>query len=304
MNNRSIRIRSKCPCCSFAVSSTSLYLSNTFEQRLLKQDSYSSRKVPEFISYQLNYCPSCDLIFAPYVPCEKDVLRSYKNSVFVSAEESLQASKTYQTILSSTFAFVDYEDLIVDVGASDGSFIQRLLESGFRHVKGVEPSSEAVGAAPLHVRPLIQIGNYRNHLSELCGARVITSFMTLEHLVDPFDAVSSFYKSLKMGGTLCLVVHNHKSLVNRILGRRSPIIDLEHMQLFSPKSVTSLLRSVGFRDLTMKSFSNSYSLAYWLRLSPLPLPLKSLIIHLLKLLKLQGVLIPLPVGNICVTAVK
>ena len=299
-----MRSRSNCPGCSFAVSDTRLYLSNTVDPRLLKEDSYSSRKVPEFISYQLNYCPSCDLVFAPFVPWEKDVLRSYENSVFVSADESIQASNTYQSILSSILASVDCNDLLVDVGASDGSFIQRLLDSGFRNVKGIEPSSDAVGAASPQVRSLIHIGDYRAHLSELRGAQVITSFMTLEHFLDPLDATSSFYESLKKGGTLCLVVHNHRSLVNRILGRRSPIIDLEHVQLFSPKSITSLLRRVGFRELAIKSFPNSYPLAYWIKLSPLPLRLKSLIDRLLQLLRLQEFVISLPVGNICVTAVK
>jgi len=299
-----MRRRLICPACTLNVSRTFLYMPNNVDQRYIKHDSYSSRKAPEFMSYQLNRCPSCDLVFAPFVPEEEWVLQCYEKSTFVSKDESLQASRTYLSILESTLATIDSKSLIVDVGASDGSFLQLLWESGFSNIGGIEPSPQAVRAAPPDIRMLIKIGDYKIHMPGIYNARMVTSFMTLEHLLDPFDAVCSFYNSLEVGGILCIVVHNHRALVNRILWRRSPIVDVEHLQLFSPISVTAMLRRAGFVEVVIKPFFNSYSLSYWLKLSPLPRFLKSWVDHVLCVLGVHKVLVSIPVGNICILATK
>jgi hypothetical protein len=64
-------------------------------------------------------------------------------------------------------------------------------------------------------------------------------------------------------------------LVNRMLGRRSPIIDIEHMQLFSKGSIKLLFERAYFADIRVSAFKNRYSLQYWLRLSPIPKIFKS-----------------------------
>ncbi len=51
---------------------------------------------------------------------------------------------------------------------------------------------------------------------------------------------------------------------------RSPIIDIEHMQLFSPQSVEELLRRGGLRDVAHRTIRNRYPIRYWARLLPLP----------------------------------
>ena len=136
------------------------------------------------------------------------------------------------------------------------------------------------------------------------GASLITSFMTLEHFLRPYDALRAFHESLQEGGVLCLVVHNRLSWVNRILGRRSPIIDIEHLQIFTPSSVEVMLRRAGFKRCTAKSFSNVYPLSYWLKISPLPRPLKILLLRTLDLVGLDRILISIPVGNLYIEAIK
>ena len=75
---------------------------------------------------------------------------------------------------------------------------------------------------------------------------------------------------LKPGGVFVLVCHNRRAPVNRALGLRSPIVDVEHMQLFSPRSVAELLRRAGLRDVGHRPIRNRYPMRYWARLSPLP----------------------------------
>lgn len=93
------------------------------------------------------------------------------------------------------------------------------------------------------------------------------------------------------------VTHDYRDLVNRILGKHSPIIDIEHMQLFSSQSIKELFHLSGFEKIAVTSFVNSYSLRYWLRLSPLPDIFKNRLSHVFELPLLRNRRLSINVGN-------
>lgn len=66
-----------------------------------------------------------------------------------------------------------------------------------------------------------------------------------------------------------MVGHDRPAPVNRLLGRRSPIYDIQHLQLFCPGSLRELLERAGFRDVQVRRFRTRYPLRYWLRSAPL-----------------------------------
>ncbi len=66
------------------------------------------------------------------------------------------------------------------------------------------------------------------------------------------------------------VTHDYRGRVNRAMGRRSPIIDIEHMQLFSHRSISYLLEDIGFERVSATGFKNKYAFRYWWRLAPVP----------------------------------
>ena len=101
-----------------------------------------------------------------------------------------------------------------------------------------------------------------------------------------------------------MVVHNYRSPLNRILGKKSPIIDIEHMQLFSKKSIESLFNKTNYEDIQIKDFYNHYSINYWIRLSPLPNLIKNIFIKLLNKFNLGKFKIKINVGNIIVSGRK
>ena len=67
-----------------------------------------------------------------------------------------------------------------------------------------------------------------------------------------------------------VVVHDRRAALNRLLGTRSPIVDVEHLQLFCPPSLRALLEGAGYRDVSVSPITNTYPLSYWARLLPLP----------------------------------
>ena len=113
-------------------------------------------------------------------------------------------------------------------------------------------------------------------------------------------------RALRPGGTAFLIGHNVDALSARVLGRKSPIFDIEHLQLFNPHSAATMMRNAGFRDVRVFTILNAYPVAYWLRLLPVPEALKTRLLALLAgpLRTLGDRLVPMPAGNIAIVGVK
>ena len=102
---------------------------------------------------------------------------------------------------------------------------------------------------------------------------------------------------LRPGGVFVAVTHDYRGWVNRLLGKRSPIIDIEHMQLFSAQSSKQLLALRGYCNVGTRQFRNAYRLSYWLRLVPIPAALKSAVIAVVKRTPVDRFRISFNVGN-------
>ncbi|MCD8242842.1 MAG: class I SAM-dependent methyltransferase [Parabacteroides sp.] len=266
--------------------------------------SYASRKCPEFMCLRMVRCLDCDAVYVLQPPRQSELAAAYTAAAYDSSEEADCASATYARILFPYVEKLAARNCAIDVGAGNGSFLPFLKKFGFINVIGVEPSSAAIDSAPSCVREKIRQGIFSPETLSDVQPDLICSFMTLEHLTNPCNFVISAYKMLRPGGAIALVVHNWQAWLNRILGLKSPIIDIEHMQLFCPKAANVLVKSAGFRDITIANFYNSYSLRYWLRLTPLPEGPKIFLEKTLRFFHVSSVVTPLPVGNMIVVAYK
>jgi SAM-dependent methyltransferase len=164
----------------------------------------------------------------------------------------------------------------------------------------VEPSAAPINRASPRTRALIHHGAFGPDLREPTSLSLVTCFQTIEHLRDPIAVCRQAVEMLRPGGALLLVAHNRRALSARVLGERSPIYDVEHLQLFSPASGRTLLRRAGLVDITSRSIINRYPTSYWARLFPLPPPAKDRLTAMLGRRVLGRVLIPLPAGNMAV----
>ncbi len=259
--------------------------------------TYASRKEPEFMCLRLVRCTNCDLVFAPTPPATNILSAAYSEAGFDSSEEAHAAAVSYAKALFPYVSQLAGRNAAVDVGAGSGPLLPWLQERGFSPVIGIEPSRSAINAAPPGVRAMLREGMFSPSLLADVVPSLICSFMTLEHLRDPGCFIDSAYQLLEPGGMLAVVVHNWRAPVNRILGLRSPIIDVEHLQLYSPKSLRTLLTRAGFVSTDLNSIANSYSLRYWLRLSPLPASVKKRLAETFNRMDLSNKKISLRVGN-------
>lgn len=292
-----------CPLCQSSDRSI-LFAEENIDRERLDQFAYASRKLPEYMHHRLLLCRDCDLVYADGLLDKSALHQAYETAAFDSRTEAGLAAQTYVRRLKPTFAKLPDRCGAVDIGTGDGAFLKELLAAGFTDVAGVEPSAAPIAAASPDVRDCIRQGLFERGMFPSESQSLVTCFQTIEHVMEPLGLCQAAAEILKPGGMLCLVGHNRRSLSATILGRRSPIFDIEHLQLFSPVSMRRLLTRAGFRHVHVASFWNRYPINYWIRLFPFPARLKKLLINQLSMIGIGGKSLALPAGNLVAWGVK
>ena len=266
--------------------------------------AFASRKLPEYMHYALVICRRCDLLYANPAPDPRGLEAAYHDAAFDTSDESHYAGRTYAGYLPRIAAELPDRVGALDIGTGDGAFLRQLQKHGFSEVVGVEPSAAPIAAAEPEVRPLIRHAPFRRRDFAAESLRLVTCFQTIEHVHDPLGLCRDAWSLLRPGGALFLVCHNRRALSARVLGFKSPIFDIEHLQLFSPQSVRALLIAAGFSRVRVQPVVNRYPINYWAKLLPLPESLKPRALELIRASGLGRFALTAPVGNLAAIAYK
>ena len=287
-----------CPLCGSAPESGQPVYEERFDPERLDDFSFASRKVPEQMHWRLIECSGCALLFASPAPEAGAVAAGYREAAYDSAEEARHAAATYSGLVRELLPRLPPSGDALDVGAGDGAFLGVLRELGFEDLAGVEPSRAALDGAAAGLRPLIREGIFDAGDFEPGRFRLVSCLHVVDHMPDPLTALAGARELLCDGGALLVVCHDRHAPVNRLMGRRSPIYDVEHLQLFSHASLRALFERAGYRDIAVSRFANRYPLRYWLRLLPLGRRVKQRMAEALDGTGLGHLPLTLPVGNI------
>lgn len=300
---RALRLEARsCPSCG-ANGSVVVRQAN-LDSRRCGEFTFSSRKQPDGMHHRLLLCPECELLYASPAPTQDSLHGAYREAAYDSGEEARFASLTYASLLRTVLDDLPPEGGALDIGAGDGAFLHHLVAAGFEDVIGIEPSAAPVAAAAPDIRGRIRSGVFDPQEFEASRFRLVTAFQTLEHVADPLGVCLGANRLLRTGGALIVVCHNRRAPANRLLGRWSPIFDVEHLQLFCPASLRRLLERAGFTDIRLRAVTNRYPLGYWARLFPLPGLLKRPALTALRRSGLGRVPVGLPAGNFAAIALK
>jgi SAM-dependent methyltransferase len=286
-----------CPICQSDSKHARLFLEGSIDRSKLSEFSFASRKEPEFMSHRLVQCSVCDLVYVDMPPAESELAHAYHAASYDSSEEADDAATAYIRAIRPTLNKLATRRVALEIGTGTGIFLDHLSAEGFEKVIGVEPSHAAIAAAPEHRRKWIREGMFNERDFAPGSFDLICCFMTMEHVQNPEVLASSALRLLRPGGAFVTVTHDYRSLVNRVLGKRSPIIDVEHMQLFSKRSVRCLFEHAGFAEVSVGAFVNTYAIRYWTRLAPIPKKPKRLISRMMSTLKMDRVKCGFNVGN-------
>lgn len=296
-------IERPCPLCESRVT-THVYAEANFDSTQLDGYAYASRKLPEYMHHRLIFCSTCDMVYSSPIPSQEGLESAYQDAAYDSGLEASLAACTYGRLLARFADSLPDRQGALDIGAGDGAFLEYLVEAGFTDVVGVEPSAAPIAAAKPNIRPLIRQGMFHANDFEPGRFSIVTCFQTIEHLMDPLTVCREAHRLLKPGGALFVIGHNRRAMSAKLLGRKSPIFDLEHLQLFSFQSAKHLLRRAGFNEVSVRPFFNRYPLHYWTKLFPLPRKLKRPLLRALEQRAIGRITVSLPAGNMAVVGFK
>lgn len=291
-----------CPTCGRSDAAETVF-EEKIDRSGLDTFAFASRKVPEYFSLRMVRCPGCDTVYAPDPPGEESLQAAYRDAAFDTGAEGDAAAATYVFYLAPHLPSGKRNGAL-EIGAGTGAFLTHLTRLGYEPVVGVEPSLAAVEAAEPAVRKQIVIKPFSVADFKPESFDLVCCFQTLEHLADPLGFLRDAWTLLRPGGVFCAVAHDHQAWINRLLGRKSPIVDLEHLQLFSRPALRRLLTEAGFAIQAIQPISNQYPFRYWLRLSPMPRDLKTRVIKAADALGIGRASVKLPVGNVMAIGYK
>ncbi len=189
-------------------------------------------------------------------------------------------------------------------GCGNGFVLEEALSQGYKKALGVEPSQSAVEQANPLIKDSIFLDIMRPGLiSQKVDA--ICMFQLFDHIPNPNEFLDICSEVMMPGGLILCFNHNINAVSARILGEKSPIIDIEHTYLYSFDTIKKLFQKHGFKVLEVRSAWNYINLLSVVRLFPLSPNLK---IRLLSFLehrpKLGQICLSLPLGNLSLLAQK
>jgi SAM-dependent methyltransferase len=154
--------------------------------------------------------------------------------------------------ITAQFSPYRQNNRLLDIGCGAGNLLQAARNNGW-DAQGLDVSAGAVK----HVRSL-GFEVFEGELQEAGFPSehfdVVTAAELLEHLVDPQPLLHEVARILRPGGLFWTTTPHARGLSGRLLGLKWRCVwPPEHLQLFSVRGLTKLLRGAGFRELRIST---------------------------------------------------
>jgi len=262
--------------------------------------TFSARRLPDRVHYRMVRCDTCGLIRSDPAADPGQVAALYARSSFDYETEVPNLMRTYGRYLDRIDRHGANRDGLVEIGCGNGFFLEEAQRRGYCNVQGIEPSRQAIESAPSSVRPLIIEDILRPGVLADQSTGVACLFQVFDHLPDPGAALDELHRVLRPGGMVLILNHDAGAPSAKLLGERSPIVDVEHYFLYSRSTLGKLAAAHGFEVVESGSVWNDYSFGYVARLIPLPAALKSGFRRFLDWTRLARLRVKVPLGNLYV----
>lgn len=273
----------------------------TFKDEDLNANVFSARRITEHFHYKMVKCSNTGLVFSREILPDSVLEKLYCESKVIFSEYTDTIRKDYWKPLEK-FSNILNKGTALEIGCSTGFFLEELQKRGFKEVYGCEPSIEARNMSASSVKQNIHTGFFTNEVYKDNSFDLICCFQTLDHLSDPMGMLKTCYKKLKPGGLIYIIIHNIDGFQAKLFGEKSPIIDVEHIYLFNPKTISLAVEKAGFKTVKTFPLKNSYPMEYWT--SHAPLPFKRQINSIFRILRINKMKFPLNLGNMGIVSIK
>lgn len=265
---------------------------------------FSARRLPDRIHYRIVQCNNCKLLYSNPIIEYAKIATLYQKS-FVSYDEQIEnLRKTYGYYLKQLDKYSVVKKRLLEIGCGNGFFLKEALKQNYQEVYGVEPGKKSIAKANQSIRKYIIEGIFKPGLFQKNFFDVICCFQTFDHIPYPNMMLKECFKIIKKGGCMLFLNHDVESFFARLMGDKSPIIDIEHTYLYSRETIKKIFQKHNFKVLNVGNAFNIHNLDYWIHLSPIPNNIKILTVKILKFLRLDNLKIKIYPGNLVLIAKK
>ena len=296
-------VATTCAICSTADNASVLYKAN-FDFEAFHPAVFSARRIPDMVHYQIVRCNTCGLVRSDPVVDAQALKSLYQHSSFTYSQDTPNLARTYGRYLRKTERHQISKQHLLEIGCGNGFFLEEAQSQGFREVTGVEPGQDAVEQANPAIRSKIICEMLRPGLFPPETFSVISMFQTFDHISEPNELLAECIRLLKPGGIMLCLNHNVEAISSRILKEKSPIIDIEHTYLYSPRTMKQLFEQHGLHTLEVGPAWNIIRLYSLFRLFPMPRDFKGRFLDFLSRSRLGEIRLTIPLGNLYIIAQK
>ena len=140
---------------------------------------------------------------------------------------------------------------MVEVGAAYGWYCEevRALDL-FDSIVAIEPTPDLANQCRSQGFEVVESSYERAELNDVA---LIAAFEVIEHLYDPGHFLRWCHGALARNGVVLMTCPNIRGFETMILGAESGAVDHEHINLFTPESLTLLLRNCGFEPFEVST---------------------------------------------------
>jgi SAM-dependent methyltransferase len=300
---KTLLTQTRCAVCDTTESSIELYPAN-FDNDAFNADVFSARRLPDMVHYRIVQCTKCGLVRSDPVIDQESLNKLYLESALTYSKDIPNLRRTYGKYLHKLEKYKSDKECFLEIGCGNGFLLEEALSQGYKNALGVEPSQSAVEEAGPNLKGKIYNDIMRPGLiSQKVDA--ICMFQLFDHIPNPNEFLDTCSDALMPGGLILCFNHNIKAVSARILGEKSPIIDIEHTYLYSPDTIKKLFEKHGFVVREVRSAWNFVNLLSVMRLIPLSPSLKLKLLGFLERRpKLNQISMSLPLGNLYLIAQK
>jgi 2-polyprenyl-3-methyl-5-hydroxy-6-metoxy-1,4-benzoquinol methylase len=249
-------IKRNCPICKSTEYSIEVFNSNLPNDGIA---SFQARGAPSGYFFSQNYCKKCQIQYSSTTWSKDTIINLYKNK---SSSSNLEFH-----IMASDTAFNLVEPLIdsnkiksvLEVGCGPGHFLKNCEDLNLG-TQGIDPENIETPQSANILNTTFEEFQSNEKYDLIC------CFHGLEHIESPSKFIEFCSDYLSPKGHVAFIYHDQNALPHKILRKKSPLLDLQHYQLFTEFSLCKLMHQYEYTHLKTTSVKNEYPLKYWLSL--------------------------------------